>query len=478
MRGRSPRIAGAVLAGGAVICRPEAAFAHGTERAFVLLLPTGYYLAGGALAVAASFTLLFFVPAGAFRTLVGFRRVWRLRPIGLSTLASCVSFLFFAFLIFAGLTGNRDPLENPLPLTIWTLWWVGLTLLHALLGNLWRALNPWSGPYRVLKRIVGARGGAYQPPLRLPPGLGYWPAIAGFLAFACFELIHVAPDDPERLALAAFSYWGVTFVAILVFGEEDWLERGEAFSVLFGFISRLSPFSITARDDTLTAVVAMPGARLADGRAVSLSGVLFILLTLSSVSFDGLKKTFWWLGLHGINPLEFPGRSAVVGINTTGLLAAWLALAGAYLAVVWLGWRLVGRRGELREILGRLVLSIVPISLGYHFAHYLTTLLVNGQYALVAANDPLGIGADLLGLSSFRVTTFFLTAHDPVRVIWNLQAAGIIAGHVLAVVIAHILSLEVYRDAKIATLCQVPLAVLMVLYTLFGLWLLATPAAG
>ena len=38
--------------------------AHGSERGFVLLLPTGHYLVGGALAVAASFVLLAVVPAG------------------------------------------------------------------------------------------------------------------------------------------------------------------------------------------------------------------------------------------------------------------------------------------------------------------------------------------------------------------------------------------------------------------------------
>ena len=47
--------------------------------------------------------------------------------------------------------------------------------------------------------------------------------------------------------------------------------------------------------------------------------MLFVLLTLSSVSFDGLSRTFWWLALGGINPLEYPGRTAVVDRNTFGL---------------------------------------------------------------------------------------------------------------------------------------------------------------
>ena len=48
--------------------------------------------------------------------------------------------------------------------------------------------------------------------------------------------------------------------------------------------------------------------------------------------------------------------------------------------------------------------SIVPIALAYHFSHYLTALLVNGQYALVALSDPFALGWNLFG-----------TAHMPVE---------------------------------------------------------------
>ena len=40
---------------------PDTAFAHASDRGHVLLLPTGHYIVGGALAVAASFFVLFFV---------------------------------------------------------------------------------------------------------------------------------------------------------------------------------------------------------------------------------------------------------------------------------------------------------------------------------------------------------------------------------------------------------------------------------
>ena len=453
-----------------------------------------------------------------------------------------LALLFLAFLLAAGLYGSRDPLANPLPLTIWTLWWVGFTLATAVLGNLWAYVNPWTGLYRLAMRLqtravsklrearatafpprraggapsarrgggtgwgglqniegresptpnpspqgggksVAAVGG--EPLLSYPHWLGYWPAIVLFGGFAWFELIDIAPDDPERLAVAVGAYWLFTFVALLLFGEEAWLGRAEPFSVFFRFIGGLSPlvWEATAGDGEprQRLALAMPGAALLDRSALPPSGVLLILLTLASVSFDGLCKTFWWLGLNGINPLEFPGRSAVLGTNTMGLVLTWLVLAVLYTGAVLLGWRLAGRPVPPRLLLGTLVFSIMPISLAFHFSHYLTALLVNGQYAYAAAGDPFGTGFNVLSQGSqahFHVTTSFLNTYEGTRAIWNAQTAGIVLGHVLAVLLAHETARRAIGDPRAAVVSQLPLAAVMVAYTLFGLWLLSTPVAG
>ncbi|MBA3516411.1 MAG: hypothetical protein H0T75_01885 [Rhizobiales bacterium] len=70
-----------------------------------------------------------------------------------------------------------------------------------------------------------------------------------------------------------------------------------------------------------------------------------------------------------------------------------------------------------------------------------------------------------------------LHTYDGVLAIWNLQTAGIVAGHVAAVALAHALALRHFGDTRRAMASQGPLALLMVLYTLLGLWLLSTPAA-
>jgi hypothetical protein len=164
-----------------------------------------------------------------------------------------------------------------------------------------------------------------------------------------------------------------------------------------------------------------------------------------------------------------------------GLVLTWEVLAVLYTAAVLLGWWLASRPVAPRVLLGTLVFSIMPISLGFHFSHYLTALLVNGQYAYFAAGDPFGTGFNVLSQGSqghLYVTTSFLNTYEGTRAIWNAQTAGIVLGHVLAVLLAHQMARRAIGDERSAVLSQVPLAAVMVGYTLFGLWLLSTPVAG
>jgi hypothetical protein len=450
---------------------PALAFAHAGERGFVLLMPRGYALWGGTLAVAASFLVLLVLPEAPIRRFAAVgTRLGRV-PTTPAPWLSALSFALMVALIAAGLTGTRDPLENPLPLTVWTLWWGGLTAAHALFGNLWAALNPWIAPHRALRALLRLP----EAPLAYPRRLGHWPAIIIFLAFAWFELVDPAPDDPARLALAVSAYTAATLLGMLLFGERAWLAHAEAFSVFFRFVSLVAPVQAD-RDKGL--ILTWPGAALVRQGALGLSSALFLLLMLAAVSFDGLSKTFWWLALGGINPLEFPGRTAVMGRNSLGLLMSWAALSAAFGAAILLGGRLARAPASARSHVGALALSILPIALAYHLAHYLPAFIVNAQFALAALGDPFALGWDLLGLASRHPTASFLADYHSVAVLWTAQSGLIVLGHILAVLVAHAIALERFGSGRAAFLSQLPLALLMIAYTAFGLWLLSAPTAG
>lgn len=436
---------------------PGAAFAHASERMVILTLPTGWYMLGAGLAVA--LTAIVGVMAGrlpAFRS----RRL-RDRPALLPRgFASWLGAGLFWALIATGIWGSRDPLANLLPLTIWVTLWVGLTLASVIFGNLWRDIEPWTGPVRLIRQLTGWRGSIGLS------RLGHLPAVAGYLAFAWFEIVSLAPADPLVLAKVAATYY-LLILALAVLEGEDWLERGEFLTVYFGFVARVAPFW-AEYGDRVRVMAGWPGAQVARMAPLGPSAIAFLTLVLASVSFDGLHQTFWWLARIGINPLDYPGRSAVAGVNTLGLVAFWAFSAATILAAIRLGLP----RGAFRQTAGPMMLALLPIAAGYHVAHYLVDLLTNGQYLLAALNDPFARGWRLFGLPDHWVSFGFLATHGGVLAIWIAQFAVILGAHLLAVV----LSLRLATGSGLAR--HLPMTLLMVGYTVFGLWLLSAPAAG
>ncbi|MDP6341956.1 MAG: hypothetical protein QF491_00390 [Alphaproteobacteria bacterium] len=463
---------------GLVLAPAGAALAHTSERAFILLLPTRLYLIGGGLAVALSFVVMALVPTGRLRALA--ERRWHLVQAPTEGMVwSAATLLILAGLLVAGLSGSRDPLANPLPLAVWTVWWIGLTFLHVVFGNLWAVINPWRAAYWLLTALPPLRRWREAPPLAYSSGLGYWPAVLGLLAFAWFELVHPAPHDPAVLTAAVLVYGAVNLVGMLLFGAPAWLRQGETFAVFFRLVSWLAPLGTdpVEDDDRKALTLTLPALRLLRVGELPSSGMVFVLLALASVSFDGLSRTFWWLDLIGVNPFKHPGRTELIAVNSLGLLAVVAVFIVAYATAVLLGRALAGGGGKGAGF-GRLVVSIVPIAFAYHFAHYLSAFMVDGQYMLRTLSDPLAQGLNLFGTAEWHVTTSFLAHHHSVELIWNLQVAVIVVAHVMAVAIAHVLALAGAAGKRQAVLSQLPMTALMVGYTVFGLWLLATPAIG
>jgi hypothetical protein len=75
------------------------------------------------------------------------------------------------------------------------------------------------------------------------------------------------------------------------------------------------------------------------------------------------------------------------------------------------------------------------------------------------------------------VTTSFFNQHHTVEAIWLTQAGSIVLAHIIAVVLSHMIALNSFGDHQMAVISQLPVAAFMLLYTVFGLWLLASPVA-
>jgi hypothetical protein len=440
---------------------------HAGGTAFIQLLPTHLYLVGAALTVVVSFALVTVVPArwfGGLERLRASARVPLPRGETWSTVASLASLGGVVALVFAGVIGSRDPLANPLPVFVWAVWWIGFTYLHAAFGDVWSRVNPWIGAWRLI---------GLPTVFAYPARLASWPAVAGFVAFGWFELIHPAPTDPAILASLVVAYVSLHFAGVMLMGPQ-WLRRAETFAVFFRIVAGVSPFARRGHAVEVTP----PALGLLGAGAPGASGVAFILAVLATVSFDGFSRTYAWLTNIGVNPLVYPGRTELMRVNTAGLAGLFAVIAAAYAIAVSLGARL-GRMPQPTGDLVRLfALALVPIVCGYHFAHYLPVFLVDVQHALRAASDPFARGWDLFGTADLHVITSFLSDASRVYAIWHVQVALIVGAHVAGVVLSHALAARLGGTAVRTALGQLPLLLLMVGYTLLGLWLLSTPAVG
>jgi hypothetical protein len=330
--------------------------------------------------------------------------------------------------------------------------------------NPWAIVGDWTGRLRAHLRVSFARP--------LPAWLGVWPAVLLFWCFGWAELVWPSNAEPARLACAILLYSALTWAGMALFGVRAWLARGEAFALFFSLFARFAPLDL--RKGTLRPY----GAGLLDD-VVSVSMLAFVVLALAMVSFDGLAETPLWAALTGetlallrqaglLAPLGYVAAGAL--IKTAGLVLTPLVFLAVYLLVCRLTCALVRGGWTTLEVARTFILTLVPIAIAYHLAHYLSYLLIHGQAIIALASDPFGWGWDLLGTARYEVDIAIVGA----RFIWITSVVAIVAGHVFALWLAHKQALACF-DGQAARRSQIPMVVLMVAYTMLSLWILAQP---
>jgi hypothetical protein len=467
------------LATAVMVALPVAA--HGFGQRYDLPLPLWLYLWATAAAIILSFVVaaLFLraPPRGDAYPRIDlldspFGRIaslWFARAIKLCSLA------LFVVAIAAGFFGNPNPYQNIAPTLVWVIGWVGIAYLSAFIGNLWLVLNPWRTVFNAAescyRRFRPSRGLSIG--LGYPRGLDVWPAFALLAAFSWLELVYPSPALPLHIAWFATAYSILTWIGMFAFGGETWLRNAELFTVVFGVFARFAPTEARLRDGVTDGLALRPyAAGLLDSRPTSISMTALVLLILATVLYDGVLGTPEWNDLELRIAALAPGfgDGASIAIRTLGLGAFWVLLAGAFLAVCTIMSAVASRRSAW-ELARSFAVTLVPIAIAYHLAHYLVYLLVQGQYVVPLLSDPFGYGWNLFGTAGHRVDIGIVDA----RFAWYTAVIAILAGHVVAVFLAHRRALQLF-DARVSALrSQVPLTALMVGYTFLSLTILAEP---
>jgi hypothetical protein len=460
----------------AVICAP--ASAHGFGLRYDLPLPLSLWIVGAASTIILSFLLLaVFVRRNSSTDATAEMDIlqWKMAGAAGSGRTRSIARVFavgaLIVIILAGIIGDQTPTRNLAPTAIWIAWWVGVSYMSAFVGNVWCVINPWAASFEWYEKCFPTQSPWRKPKIRWPRNLGVWPATGLFLGFAWVELVWDGRSIPSHLAWLAVGFSLTTWVGMWLFGRETWLRYADPFTLAFSVLARFAPTEM--RLATRTWVLRLPGAGLLHTSNVSPSLVVFVIVMLSTVTFDGLMATPLWRrledALYGALPIFGDSRLAI--INTGGLLFFCAAFVAIYRVVAVFVAKASPKAMTVGAASEAFVLTLVPIAIAYLIAHYLIYFLIQGQLLIRLASDPFGFGWNIFGTARFRPNIGIVGA----RFAWYTSLIAIVLGHVVAVSLAHIIALRRVGDPHAAMRSQLPMLVLMVGYTMMSLWIVAQP---
>ena len=495
----------------------QTTYAHGFGDRYDLPLPLGFFVVGGATAVIFSFVIIGLLVKGEFRDLNTYPRLNLLGHTPLRIILSgpvlwpikLGSVFLFILVLATGLFGTTRPISNLAPTFVWVIWWIGTAFFVAVFGNIWALVNPW--------KIIYGWGAAlydiiwpdqqFTLGLQIPENWGVWPAVVLFFAFSWLENAASESSIPSTLAWFVIVYSIVTLGGMFIYGKHQWLRQGEVFSVVFGIITRFSitevrttnpnschECSTDCRGENGSCVdcyecfeysdaahrvfnLRPPAVGLDQVEATPLSVVAMVMFLLATVTFDGFSATPEWIRVQSLfittfGGLNSPFLNGIVIANTLGLLAFPLGFAALFWSFSRMMYWAVGNYPPaVPTLIGAFVFSLIPIALAYNYAHFLSLLLIQGQQIIALASDPFGAGWDLFGTAEYLINIRVTNA----RFIWIFSVTVIVVGHIVAVYLAHIQAIRLYPSQKLVLRSQLPMLVLMVVYTVVSLWIVSRP---
>lgn len=441
--------------------------AHGLGGSGDLPVPYAYAMVGAAWALTFTFALVAFAwRQPRFDPL----KPGRPLPAALTTFvdarasrwaAAALALVFALWAVSAGIWGPQSE-TNALLGAFYVLLWVGLVALSLAFGPVWRVISPMRTVYLLLRRVTPRRIG--RPRRSYPEGWGYRPAAVGLFAFVWMELA-----SPNSASLPWIRTWIAAYAVLMLAGAwlcgQRWLARADPFGVYSMAVSRLSPFR--RNRETGRIVVGNPLDHL-PSLPVRPGVVVLLAVLLGSTAFDSFSSSPTWRG--------FADRlTRDVGVSPT-LASSALRTAGliVFISVVAVTFSLAARatggvdRERRRALPGQMAHSLIPIVVGYIFAHYLSYLVERGQQAVFALADPFGRGWNLFGLAHLHVA-YVLSMHPPLLA--AIKVICVVTGHIVAVIAAHDKALRLLPAGHQLT-GQLTMMLVMVGYTFTGLYLL------
>jgi hypothetical protein len=466
MRPRTAAALGAAAGLALPALAPGVAGAHGLVGRADLPIPSWLFGWAAAIVLAASFAALATLWPKPRLQHVEERPLFRM-PAWVDPACGAIGVAIFVAVVYSGFAGTQESARNLAPTAIYVIFWVGLVVASLLLGDVFRAFNPWRSAARAVSWTAQRLG--YAREVRpYPERWGRWPAVIGIVGFAWLELVYVHKADPDKLAAIACAYALLQFAGMFTFGIEPWSRNADAFGVYFNLFSRLAIFE--RRDHEVYVRPPLSGAPV---WPVIPGSAALLCVAIGSTSFDGFSNGPVWANLNPdlqsfFKDIGFGTNGALMAAGTVGL-ALGIGVISSFYVLGIQGMKTVGHGYDARELLGRFAHTLIPIAFAYALAHYFSLLAYQGQAVGYLVSDPLGHGSNIFGTAHATIDYGIIAGAG----IWYVQVGALIAGHVSGLVLAHDRALAMYPNVKEAARSQYWMLVVMVAFTSLGLWLLS-----
>ncbi len=314
--------------------------------------------------------------------------------------------IIILFLLVApGIFGNESSKTSIAPLILWVFLWIGVPVLGLLFGDIYSKFNPLN-----LFSLKSDK-----------PESVYFACVL-FIGLTWFELVWRRPGNPLNIAVVLITLF--VCVNLLRYFLKKSLIEVDPLLLLHYLYSKLKLFNSKPYFRSLLDNI---------GNLAKLRGIeYFVLLMIGTVTYDGLRETTFWYN-------QFGSRTDDMGFSTMMFLIMNLGTILFYRFACFFAIKVGGSDLKLNHVSNLFGHTMLPIAFAYHVTHYLTLLLFESQTFFYRFNDPIGIGMNILNVEEPTINYFI----EPL-VIWGIQVAVTLLGHMLSVVLAHDLAVKLF----------------------------------
>ncbi|MFQ5815601.1 MAG: 4Fe-4S binding protein [Candidatus Hydrothermarchaeaceae archaeon] len=428
-------------------------------------------------------------------------------------------FVFLLLLVIAaGLYGTQLPGWNLATVGVWAVWWSGIIFLVLFFGKIWCTSCPWIaiGDWIQRKSLWRKSDEPLNSNIRLPKKLrNLYPATALFAVLTWLELGLFITYRPQFTAYAIMFFVFLAVMSSLVYEGRSFCRHLCFIGAIQGVYSMISPMELRSRDrdvcrrcktkdclrgnergygcpvrvypgtmrennycvlcteciktcpyDNVSVNIRPIAQDLMGARRGRLDEAFLIITLLGLTSFHGITMLPAWLNWA---TRALATESAVYyGVFSVLELCFIFIPMGVIYVTSGLSRVLAGNHDvSTKSLFINYAYAFRPIAMFYQLAHGTMHLGAEGQRLIPVLSDPLGFGWDLFGTAGAGVEPLLTMAQ-----IGYVQYLLIFVGQMMGIYIVFKISMRIFGNKKQALRSLIPVAFLMLIFTLLNAWTL------